>query len=518
MLATIDKFAYEKSMLINVGDEKGTLLDAAVRRADPALALELGTYLGYGALRIARAAPEARVYSVELAEANASNARRIWAHAGVDDRVVCVVGTIGDGGRTLDALQRCEKIRRRLPAAEHPFINKLADQTDQTELGGKLPFALAERLHISRGEASRRIHEAADLGPRRTLTGQPLPPLLTATAAAQRAGHLGPAHVQVIRCFLHQLPHHVDLPTREKAEAELATLGGRFRPDQLHKLATKLADCLNPDGNYNDTDRARRRSIILGNQGPDGMSAISGYLTPEARATVDAVLAKLAAPGMANPADDTPCLAGTPSQAAIEADTRSAGQRHHDGLLAALRALLCSGELGQHNGLPAAIIVSTSLTELQSRAGHALTGGGTLLPMSDVIRLASHANHYLRIFDHGRELALYHTKRLASPGQRIVLYAKDRGCSFPNCDVPGYLTEVHHVTDFAQCQETDINELTQGCGPHHQLATTGGWITRKRKDGTTEWLPPAHLDHGQPRTNSYFHPEKLLHDSDEDDP
>lgn len=213
----------------------------------------------------------------------------------------------------LAMLQRCEKIRRRLPAAEHPFINKLADQTDQTELGGKLPFALAERLHISRGEASRRIHEAADLGPRRTLTGQPLPPLLTATAAAQRAGHLGPAHVQVIRCFLHQLPHHVDLPTREKAEAELATLGGRFRPDQLHKLATKLADCLNPDGNYNDTDRARRRSIILGNQGPDGMSAISGYLTPEARATVDAVLAKLAAPGMANPADDTPCLAGTPS-------------------------------------------------------------------------------------------------------------------------------------------------------------------------------------------------------------
>ncbi|REZ60011.1 O-methyltransferase, partial [Mycobacterium tuberculosis] len=64
VLATIDKFAYEKSMLINVGDEKGTLLDAAVRRADPALALELGTYLGYGALRIARAAPEARVYSV----------------------------------------------------------------------------------------------------------------------------------------------------------------------------------------------------------------------------------------------------------------------------------------------------------------------------------------------------------------------------------------------------------------------------------------------------------------------
>ena len=104
VLATIDKFAYEKSLLINVGDEKGLLLDAAVRRADPSLALELGTYCGYGALRIARAAPTAKVFSVELAEANAANARQIWAHAGVADQVTCVVGTIGDGGRTLDAL------------------------------------------------------------------------------------------------------------------------------------------------------------------------------------------------------------------------------------------------------------------------------------------------------------------------------------------------------------------------------------------------------------------------------
>ena len=56
VLATIDKFAYEHSFLVNVGDEKGALLDAAVRRADPRLALELGTYCGYGALRIARSA------------------------------------------------------------------------------------------------------------------------------------------------------------------------------------------------------------------------------------------------------------------------------------------------------------------------------------------------------------------------------------------------------------------------------------------------------------------------------
>src|SRR6201992_2639522 len=102
VLATIDRFAYEKSMLINVGDEKGAFLDAALQRAHPKLALELGTYCGYGALRIARSAPAAKVYSVELAEANAANARQIWAHAGVADRITCVVGTICDGGGTLD--------------------------------------------------------------------------------------------------------------------------------------------------------------------------------------------------------------------------------------------------------------------------------------------------------------------------------------------------------------------------------------------------------------------------------
>lgn len=104
VIATIDRFAYEHSYLINVGDEKGLLLDAAVRRVSPTLALELGTYCGYGALRIARAAPHAQVFSVELSAANAEVARRIWAHAGVADRITCVVGTIGDGGATLDTL------------------------------------------------------------------------------------------------------------------------------------------------------------------------------------------------------------------------------------------------------------------------------------------------------------------------------------------------------------------------------------------------------------------------------
>ena len=336
----------------------------------------------------------------------------------------------------LAVLERCERIRRWLPAVEHPVINQLSEQADATELGGKLAPALANRLRITRAEASRRIHEAADLGERTALNGEPLAPVLPATADAQRNGDLGAGHVAVIRSFWHRLPDFVDIETRHKAEAQLARLAGEHRPDELARLADTLTDCLNPDGDFTEHDRARRRGITIGRQDIDGMSPISGYLTPEARATLDAVFAKLAAPGMCNSADVEPCVRGTPSQAAIQGDTRSAGQRNHDALLALARAALASGDLGQHNGLPASIVVTTTLQELEAGAGKALTGGGTLLPMSDVIRLAAHAHHYLAIFDKGKALALYHTKRLASPAQRIVLYAKDRGCSFPGCSVP----------------------------------------------------------------------------------
>src|ERR1700733_10672512 len=232
----------------------------------------------------------------------------------------------------LAVLENLEQMRRGQPAIEHALINQLAEQADATELGGKLPPVLANRLRISRAEASRRVHEAADLGERKALNGEALPPVLPATAEAQRNGDLGPGHVAVIRGFFHRLPDFVDIETRATAEAQLARLAGEHRPDELAKLADTLTDCLNPDGDFTDVDRAKRRGITIGKQGLDGMSPISGYLTPEARAPRDAVLAKLAAPGMCNSADETPCVSGTPSEPAIQGDARSVGQRNHDAL------------------------------------------------------------------------------------------------------------------------------------------------------------------------------------------
>ncbi|MBX7456322.1 HNH endonuclease, partial [Mycolicibacterium sp. 3033] len=285
--------------------------------------------------------------------------------------------------------------------------------------------------------------------------------------------------------------------------------------------ADRLAAMIDQDGpEPSDADRARKRGISLGEQQADGMSRVTGWITPEARATYEAIQAKLAAPGMCNPDDETPCVDGEPAPEQARSDTRSAAQRTHDAWLAVGRMALSSGDLGSHNGLPVTVIVSTTLQELERSAGVAVTGGGSLLPMADLIRMAAHAHHYLAVFDAHTNQPLYlgRTKRLASPAQRIMLHASARGCTRPGCTVPGYWAQVHHVTDWKNGGTTDITNLTLACAPDNRMVEQTGWSTRINDRGHTEWLPPPDLNTGGRRTNGYHHPERHLLPEDDHGP
>jgi catechol O-methyltransferase len=113
VIRVVDDFAYHRSFLINVGDEKGQILDAAIRRTEPRQLLELGTYCGYSALRSARVMPEgARLVSIEFNAANAAIARRIWDHAGIGEQLTVLVGTLGDGGDTIARLESEHRFAR----------------------------------------------------------------------------------------------------------------------------------------------------------------------------------------------------------------------------------------------------------------------------------------------------------------------------------------------------------------------------------------------------------------------
>ncbi|KWX66916.1 HNH endonuclease signature motif containing protein [Mycobacterium sp. NAZ190054] len=422
------------------------------------------------------------------------------------------------------ALDELETLWCRLPAMSHRLLARLQVEATPQQMGAKSwKEVLTVRWRISTSEAHRRLTEADLLAPRPGLTGPSLPPLLPATAVAQARGLITAEHVEVIRKAVTKLPGWVDTTTREQFELDLVRTALGNGPKELKDSAELTLFLLDQDGpEPDDTERARTRGVSISKQGPDGMSAMTAQLTPEARAVLEAILAKYAAPGMCNPDDPEPCTSGTPTQAQIDNDHRSLAQRQHDALVAVGRIALMSGELGTLNGLPVSIIIRTTLQDLQSRAGVGTTGGGTVLPIKDVIRLAGHANHYLAVFDAatGSALDLFRAKRIATPAQRIMLIARDGGCTKPCCTVGAYGSQVHHVvTDWADGGNTNIDELGLACGPHNRSVDTDrGWTTRMNNRCEVEWIPPPDLDTGQARLNNYHRPERLLRPPQDPEP
>jgi hypothetical protein len=435
------------------------------------------------------------------------------------DAAVAAIGELNfenfDPAVRLRALERLETARRQQAVAGHDIIAGLANE-DRANIGGPVHKVVADWLRISCAEARRRLRDAQQLAPRISLTGQTLPPLLPATAAAWRAGALDEQHLRVIQTFMRDLPEAIAADTVESAEHFLAEQAKELRPDQLEKVAHRCAITVNPDGKFSDDDRARQRGFSWGAQRRDGMSIGKLVASPELRANLDAWFARFAAPGMCNPDEPTPCVTGEPADSIAASDLRSHLQRQHDALNALVRGQLGDPKLGVHHGLPVTVIVSTTLRELTVGTGHGVTASGTLLPMRDVIRMASHAHHYLTVFDEHQSRPLYlgRSRRIATPDQRVVLYARDRGCTRPGCDVPGYWSEVHHVDSWARGGPTNVDNLTLACRSDNDLAEKG-WQTRKLTNGRTQWIPPPRLDRGQPRLNDYHHPERYLRDSGE---
>ena len=413
-------------------------------------------------------------------------------------------------------LDELETLSCQLPTQWHRMLARLQTETTPKELGAKSwREVLATRWRISPGEAGRRLAGAALLGPRQALTGQPLEPVLPATAAAQAHGLITAEHVAVIASAIDTLPGFVDPATRARIEVEWVRVATGVGPKELKDCAELTVFLLDQDGPVpDDAERARKRGISKGTQRRDGTVPLTGELTPEAWATWEVIFAKYAAPGMCNPADPEPCTSGTPTQAQIDGDHRSLAQRRHDALLAVGRIALMSGELGQLNGLPVSIIIRTTLQDLESRAGVGVTGGGTRMPIRDVIRLGGHANHHLAVFDgaSGAALDLFRGRRTASPEQRIMLIARDGGCTKPCCTVGAYGTQVHHAArDWADGGNTNVDDMGLACGSDNRLVDgDGGWRTRMNERCEVEWIPPAHLDTGQSRINHYHRPETLL--------
>jgi hypothetical protein len=159
-----------------------------------------------------------------------------------------------DATERLQLAQRCETVDRRNTVLRNDIALSLT-HCDIADLGDRADKVLADCLRITPTEARRRIATTQPLTAR-TVISQTLPPAQPATAKAWRRGELDEQHVRIIQRFFTQLPQRIITDEIAAAEAFLAQKATELRPDQVAKVADRLALVLNPDGIFNDNDRA----------------------------------------------------------------------------------------------------------------------------------------------------------------------------------------------------------------------------------------------------------------------
>ncbi|MCX2713446.1 DUF222 domain-containing protein [Mycolicibacterium sp. J2] len=433
------------------------------------------------------------------------------------------------------ALQsRRERQARIAASADHRILAALQNQATAREMGGKSwPDILSLRLGISQAQAKARVQDAEHLGPRHVIGGEVLEPLLPACAEALAAGVITLEHAGHIRDVLRKSERYTTATDRAEWERTLVGIAAANPPETVKDVGAEMLYLLDQDGSGPDL-AAHQPGLRLGPQDADGLHRLSGHVDAEAAAYFKAIESVWAAPGINNPADTEPLANPTPNpldpdeppemdaaqrQAeAAERDTRSPARRSHDAFKTMCRDILMSKRLGQHNGLPVTVVVSTTLAELEDGAGVARSSSGVKIPIPDLIRLAAHAHHYLLVFKQHTAEPLYlgRTKRLASKAQRLVAIARDRGCTRPGCFAPADRCQANHAgLDWSAGGETNADTIVLGCGPDNRLAYRSGWTTTiDPTTGRAQWHPPALLDTGQDRTNHHFHPEELLRRSD----
>jgi len=477
----------------------------------------------------------------------------------------------------VDIAERLERQHRINRGQMYRFFGELMEPPDGPEdpdlpRGTVLSKLLWQRLRLTSADIKHRLTIAARIRPRRSLTGPQLPPELPLLGQAVDNGDLDEAHINAVCDGVDALPARL---THKKSTAERILVRHSREQDAtfVAKLARDIAAELNPDDAFDEQDRRRRSGMKLGKQQADGMSYFYGWIDPETRSYVEASNAAVR-PGrhqphnpvtdvqperqdghspvdseqlelMENPqpevhSDDAPVEDTTADTAepdaddipadvehvAVKHDTRNAAQRLHDALKLGLRAALASGVYGQHRGLPVTVIATTTLAELD-QAAHAVnnpaipmppparTGGGSRLPMRDLLRMAANSIHYLAVFDEHTNSPLYlgRTKRIATADQRIICYGRERGCTRPDCTEPGYHCEVNHAPAWGADGNTDADCLWFACEPDHDLITKGLLQVTVTDTGRLAYTDGT----GPPEINLAHHPEELLKELFNDD-
>ncbi len=235
----------------------------------------------------------------------------------------------------------------------------------------------------------------------------------------------------------------------------------------------------------------------------------AGVVAPTAR-SVAPTAAGVVAPTAAWVADAAGFVAA--DRAAADArDLRSPAQRRADALVDICRLALRTGELPESGGEPAQLAVTVAYEPLTRALGVATTDAGQRLSATTVRRLACDARILPAVLGGaGQVLDLGRTRRLANATLRRALSLRDRGCAFPDCDLPPRWTDAHHLTAWTAGGPTSLDNLVLLCRRHHRAAhdPTAGWHIRLGADRHPDFVPPPDIDPAQHPRRNLYHPRQ----------
>ncbi len=334
-------------------------------------------------------------------------------------------------------------------------------------------------LNLSKSEAKARVEQAALLTPRRSLTGEVLPPALPATAAELAAGAIGPTHLRVITATMRRIPPSMHPEVAAQAEQTLATAARRFDPSALARIGERLLAHLDPDGTAPADEPEQARELRV-RTGPGGAVSLTGKLDPEGGARVLEVLNSLN--GRRPPVDGVP-------------DTRSAARRNGDALVEAMSCLLNEGRLPSRGGQRPHLVVTMRLTGLIDGLGTAVLDTGGQLSAAEARRLACDSCVVPMVLGtDSMPLDVGRQHRLATAAIRDALAQRDKRCAFPGCDRPPRYCEAHHIKSWLDWGETKLENMCLLCERHHVIVHRQGWHVRLDARGHPEFIPPKTVD------------------------
>jgi hypothetical protein len=303
---------------------------------------------------------------------------------------------------------------------------------------------------------------------------------MPATAAAHRAGSLGVAKVRLLADARASAPELFD-----EHEAMLVASIADLRVEEAAKVLSFWRKRANPDGSAAAAEKRRASRGLDLSQTFDGVWFLQGQLTPEQgealRNQLDPIVRRLRA------AD----------QAALSAGDLDAVRTPRQLRVDALSLLVLQGSSAGADGNPIntpSVTFIVDLTDLATAAPGAPVGEtehGEAVSAEAARRHTCDAACARVVFGpDSTPTDLGRTARLPSPAQRRALAARDRGCTFPGCDLPPGWTNAHHLVHWIHGGPTDLANLALLCVHHHHRVHEGGLTVTRQADGTLEFRRP----------------------------